>query len=71
MIPGYKKFCVPPLANPANAANDPPTISTISNISKPAWVFGLFEDHPEERFAIQEYDGGLSREEAERRAGLN
>lgn len=37
---------------------------------KPAWVFGLFADDPEERAAIMEYDGGLSRAEAERRAGL-
>jgi hypothetical protein len=36
----------------------------------PSWVFGLFPDDPEERAAILEYDGGLSRADAERRAGI-
>ena len=34
------------------------------------WDHILFDD-PAERAAIMEFDGGLSREEAERRAGLN
>ena len=74
MIPGYKKFQPPPLATSANPATKLPEGSKGSRGSNPAevktWVFGLFPDDREERAAVYQFDAGMSRAEAERRAGL-
>ncbi len=53
---------------------EPPTrqvLAVLTGHSEQAktWDYLLFDD-PEERAAIMEYDGGLTREEAECRAGL-
>ncbi len=75
MIPGYKKFQPGPPATSATPATKPmPTRNEVAKVAEVAasggsktWDYQI-RDWAPERAAIMEYDGGLSRAEAERRA---
>lgn len=64
--PGRKREGIP--ANHANPANLSPEISTISNISSSPsqnLCAETFIEDMEERAAIMEFDGGMTRQDAE------
>ena len=77
MIQGYKRFMPPPLAKPATSATTPkPTCIEVALVAGVAanqvekTVTYPLPDDPEERASIMEFDGGLSRTDAECRAGI-
>jgi len=73
MIPGYQRFVPPPPATTATPATSPELGSKISEGSSPGslknWDYQIIDWAPE-RAAIMQYDGNLSRAEAERRCGI-
>ena len=74
MLPDSLKKYLTPCDYATNATLPPTKPNIVAKVAKVAggtnWDHILFDD-PAERAAIMEFDGGLSREEAERRAGLN
>ncbi len=77
MLPDSLKKYLTPCDYATNATLLPPKPGLVAKVAKVAapvfqngWDYVL-GDWPEERAAIMEFDGGLSRAEAERRAGLN